>query len=127
MIAAYRHMHALGHAHSFEVFAHGQLVGGIYGIAVGRMFFGESMFSAQSGGSKVALAALARHLHGWGCPVIDAQVENEHLMSLGAERWPRRQFLEAVEGLRDQPGLAGSWTERVGDWPASRLAGTTPA
>ncbi|MDR7134604.1 leucyl/phenylalanyl-tRNA--protein transferase [Lysobacter niastensis] len=122
MIQAYQRMHELGHAHSFEVFADGRLIGGIYGIAVGRMFFGESMFSAQSGGSKVALAALARHLYDWGWPLIDAQVENEHLVSLGAERWPRRPFLDAVEGLVDQPGLVGPWTQRVGDWPACRLA-----
>ena len=122
MIQAYGRMHELGHAHSFEVFAGGRLVGGIYGIAVGRMFFGESMFSAHTGGSKVALAALARHLHGWGWPLIDAQVENEHLMGLGAERWSRRTFLDATGHLVDQPGLVGPWTERVGDWPACRLA-----
>ncbi|MFC3549525.1 leucyl/phenylalanyl-tRNA--protein transferase [Lysobacter cavernae] len=121
MRVAYQRMHALGYAHSFEVFDGERLVGGIYGIAVGRMFFGESMFSAQPGGSKVALAALAHHLDHWGWPLIDAQVENDHLLSLGAQRWPRRRFLETVADLRDQPELRGPWTARVGDWPARRL------
>ena len=75
----------LGHAHSVEVFDGDRLVGGIYGVAIGRAFFGESMFSGESGGSKVALAALASRLHEWGWPLIDAQVENAHLMSMGAE------------------------------------------
>ena len=70
------------------------LVGGIYGVAIGRMFFGESMFSAASGGSKVALAALAQRLRDWGWPLIDAQVENPHLLRLGAESWPRAEFLQ---------------------------------
>ena len=124
MCHAYGRLHALGHAHSFEVFDGDRLVGGIYGVAVGRMFFGESMFSAQSGGSKVALAALAHHLHGWRWPLIDAQVENDHLLSLGAQLCPRERFLEAVETLVEQPGAVGSWRDRVGDWPAAHLAST---
>ena len=112
MQVAYRRLHALGHAHSFEVFDGDRLVGGIYGVAVGRMFFGESMFSAESGGSKVALAALARHLHAWGWPLIDAQVENAHLMSLGAQPWPRRRFVAEVAALAAQPALPEPWTER---------------
>lgn len=122
MCHAYGRLHALGHAHSFEVFDGERLVGGIYGVAVGRMFFGESMFSAQSGGSKVALAALAHHLLDWGWPLIDAQVENDHLLSLGARRCPREGFLEAVEALVEQPGAVGPWRDRVGDWPAAHLA-----
>lgn len=126
MRAAYGRMHALGHAHSFEVFDCDRLVGGIYGVAVGRMFFGESMFSAVSGGSKVALAALARHLHGRGWPLIDAQVENDHLMRLGAQRWSRERFLASVAELAAAPVEPGSWTQAVGDWPASRLAEAAP-
>jgi leucyl/phenylalanyl-tRNA--protein transferase len=75
MREAYAELHRLGHAHSVEVFDGDRLAGGIYGVAIGRMFFGESMFSAQSGGSKLALAGLASRLHGWGWPLIDAQVE----------------------------------------------------
>ncbi|WP_396614941.1 leucyl/phenylalanyl-tRNA--protein transferase [Lysobacter soli] len=122
MRAAYERMHELGHAHSFEVFEGARLVGGIYGVAIGRMFFGESMFSAESGGSKVALAALAAHLGSWGFPLIDAQVENDHLLSLGAELWPRPRFLAAVAELTAEPGIVGSWSARVGCWPATRLA-----
>lgn len=114
MRAAYMRLHQLGHAHSIEVFDGGDLVGGLYGIAIGRMFFGESMFSAQPGGSKVALAALARQLHEWEWPLLDAQVENEHLLSLGAELWTRPRFLDAVASLVVQPGMMGPWTGRFG-------------
>ncbi len=122
MQAAYRELHRLGHAHSVEVLDGGELVGGIYGVAVGRMFFGESMFSAVSGGSKVALAALAHRLHEWGWPLIDAQVENAHLLSLCAELWPRRDFLQAVAAQTQEPAEAGSWTSRFGALRASELA-----
>lgn len=129
MRAAYVRLHRLGHAHSMEVYAPPAavaaapaLVGGIYGVAVGRMFFGESMFSAESGGSKAALAALARILRGWGWPLIDAQVENAHLVTLGAETMPRRRFLAAVDRLGAAPETAGSWRERVAPFPAATLA-----
>jgi leucyl/phenylalanyl-tRNA--protein transferase len=123
MRQAYSHLHRLGHAQSVEVFDEdGALAGGIYGVAIGRMFFGESMFSARSGGSKVALAMLARRLHGWGWPLLDAQVENPHLFSLGAETWPRPRFLEAVAGLVAVPGLDGSWAAAFGAPEASELA-----
>lgn len=127
MRAAYGEMHAIGHAHSFEVFDGDRLVGGIYGVAVGRMFFGESMFSAVSGGSKVALAALAFRLRAWGFPLIDAQVENDHLLGLGARLWPRARFLDAVAELTARPGMVGRWTDRVGRWPAARLADAGPS
>lgn len=119
---AYARLHRLGHAHSVEVFDGQTLVGGIYGVAVGRMFFGESMFSEQTGGSKVALAALACRLHQWGWPLLDGQVENDHLLSLGAQSWPRPQFLAAIAPLVAQPGTIGPWTESFGEWPARMLA-----
>jgi leucyl/phenylalanyl-tRNA--protein transferase len=122
MQAAYLELHRLGHAHSIEVFDDGELVGGIYGVAVGRMFFGESMFSGRSGGSKVALAALARRLCEWGWPLIDAQVENGHLLGLGAESWPRADFLRRIEALVPIPEPAHSWTNRFGMLPATLLA-----
>jgi len=127
MRAAYLQLHRLGHAHSVEVFDGAQLVGGIYGVAVGRMFFGESMFSAQSGGSKVALAGLARILSTWGWPLIDAQVENPHLVSLGARRLPRAAFLAEVARWAETPGLPGSWALRVAPFPSARLADPDPA
>ncbi|MBO9715877.1 MAG: leucyl/phenylalanyl-tRNA--protein transferase [Pseudoxanthomonas sp.] len=123
MRQAYSRLHRLGHAHSVEVFDEdGDLAGGIYGVAIGRMFFGESMFSARPGGSKVALAMLARRLHDWGWPLLDAQVENPHLYSLGGEAWPRPRFLEAVASLVDMPGQEGSWETVFGAPPASGLA-----
>ena len=123
MRAAYVHLHRLGHAHSVEVFDEdGTLAGGIYGVAVGRMFFGESMFSAHTGGSKIALAALAARLHAWGWPVLDAQVENPHLLSLGAEHWPRARFLAEVERLAAGPGRIGPWTGDFGTIEAAALA-----
>lgn len=128
MQAAYRALHRLGHAHSIEIFDGARLVGGIYGVAVGRMFFGESMVSLVSGGSKAALAALACRLHDWGWPLIDAQVENAHLLRMGAESWPRSRFLAAIAPLVDaleagEPGRPGPWTAAFGDLPISRIAG----
>lgn len=126
MIAAYEELHRLGHAHSIEVFAGDALVGGLYGVAIGRIYFGESMFSAASGGSKVALAALAWRMREWGWPLLDAQVENEHLLSLGAELWPRERFLSALEALTADPQAPGSWTRRFGLLAATDLAATRP-
>ena len=119
---AYVGLHRLGHAHSVEVLDGSTLVGGIYGVAIGRMFFGESMVSLQTGGSKVALAALAHRLHQWGWPLIDAQVENEHLRSLGAESWARADFMQQVGQLVASPQPTGSWTDRFGTLPVSLLA-----
>lgn len=109
MIEAYTALHALGHAHSVEVWDDGQLVGGIYGVAVGRLFCGESMFSARSGGSRIALVALAHLLRGWDFPLIDAQVSNPHLLSLGALELPRKVFLSRVRELVAQPFDNATW------------------
>lgn len=122
MIAAYQALHRLGHAHSVEVYDGGTLVGGLYGVAVGDAFFGESMFSRLPDGSKVALASLATVLGDWGWPLIDAQVENDHLIRLGAERWPRDRFLTELAPLVGRPGRPGTWTCAFGDFPATRLA-----
>jgi len=121
MLAAYAELHRLGHAHSVEVWSGSRLVGGIYGVAIGRMFFGESMFSAESGGSKAALAGLARTLAGWGWPLIDAQVENPHLRSLGARLLPRAEFLLRISELVALDGRIGPWTEAFGSLPAAGL------
>jgi leucyl/phenylalanyl-tRNA--protein transferase len=122
MQAAYVELHRLGHAHSVEVWSGDALVGGIYGVAIGRMFFGESMFSRRPEGSKVAIAGLAHRLHAWGWPLIDAQVENPHLLSLGAELWPRTEFLRAIAPLVAEPQTPGTWTEHFGELPARALA-----
>ncbi len=126
MREAYLALHRLGHAHSIEVFDSDQpeagLVGGLYGVAIGRMFFGESMVSLTSGGSKVALGALAQLLREWDWPLIDGQVENSHLLSLGAESWPRSRFLAKVETLCAHPGRIGRWSDAFGVRPAADLA-----
>ncbi|MCE7950815.1 MAG: leucyl/phenylalanyl-tRNA--protein transferase [Xanthomonadales bacterium PRO7] len=112
MSAAYCALHELGHAHSIEVRnVEGRLVGGIYGIAIGRMFFGESMFSTQTNGSKVALIALCRVLHEWGFPLLDAQVESAHLTTMGASTMPRSAFVAQVADACAEPFPAGSWRE----------------
>jgi leucyl/phenylalanyl-tRNA---protein transferase len=121
MRAAYTGLHRAGHAHSVEVFDGPRLVGGLYGVAIGRMFFGESMFSGESGGSKVALAGLAHRLRQWGWPLIDAQLPNPHLDRMGAETWSRARFLTDLARLVRMPDGAGPWRSRFGAWPASDL------
>jgi leucyl/phenylalanyl-tRNA--protein transferase len=103
MKRAYTSLHVAGLAHSVEVWRDGELAGGIYGVALGRMFFGESMFSRRPDGSKIAMARLAAQLDRWGFPMIDCQLETDHLMSLGAEPMPRRRFVKEVERLVREP------------------------
>ncbi len=110
MREAYVRLHRLGHAHSVEVWDGANLVGGIYGVALGRLFCGESMFSAHSGGSKVALVALADLLRGMDFPLIDAQVANPHTLGLGDIEMPRASFLREVAQLTRLPGRTGSWS-----------------
>lgn len=93
---AYLQLHHLGHAHSFEVWHHDQLVGGLYGIGIGTAFFGESMFSERTDASKVAFVYLIHYLTQAGFGLIDCQVENPHLARLGAFLIPREQFLAKV-------------------------------
>ncbi len=109
MIDAYVHLHRQGHAHSVETWEGDRLIGGIYGIAVGKLFCGESMFSAESGGSKVALMALGRLLHEEGYPLLDAQVANHHTLGLGAIEMSRADYLVQSSALAAQPGRVGSW------------------
>jgi leucyl/phenylalanyl-tRNA--protein transferase len=118
MFDAYVRLHTRGHAHSVEVYADGELVGGIYGVAIGRMFFGESMFSAATNASKVALMALCRGLHQWQFPLLDAQVASPHLLSLGAFQMPRARFVAHVTDYCERPAVAGLWQD---NWPI-RLA-----
>ncbi len=108
---AYVRLHTLGHAHSVEVWDGEELAGGVYGLAIGRLFCGESMFSAQSGGSKLALVALAQLLRDMGFPLIDTQVANPHTLSLGATEIPRAEFLREVARLGQLPGRVGSWAD----------------
>lgn len=92
MVKAYVRLHAMGVAHSVEVHLDNQLAGGIYGLALGSVFFGESMFSKREDASKIALIALCRQLHQWGFTLLDCQVENPHLLSMGAREISREEF-----------------------------------
>lgn len=110
MQAAYCQLHEQGIAHSVEIWEHGELVGGLYGIAMGKLFFGESMFSVRDNASKVALIALTRQLQRWGYHLIDCQVPSAHLQSMGANEMTRSTFLSLLQQYRDQPGRDGRWT-----------------
>ncbi|MEW7978599.1 MAG: leucyl/phenylalanyl-tRNA--protein transferase [Candidatus Sedimenticola endophacoides] len=115
MQAAYQHLHTLGHAHSAEVWHQGALVGGLYGVAIGGIFFGESMFSRRSNASKAALVSLCRFLSGHGFAMIDCQLHTHHLQSLGAEEIPRARFAEALERHCPAGTLPpGSWRDGTG-------------
>ncbi|WP_131111019.1 leucyl/phenylalanyl-tRNA--protein transferase [Sulfuricystis thermophila] len=109
MRIAYRRLHALGYAHSVETWRDGRLIGGLYGVAIGRAFFGESMFSLERDASKIALAHLCRYLcvHNFG--MIDCQMETAHLHSLGAQPMPRDAFLARLASLVEQGDAPGRW------------------
>jgi leucyl/phenylalanyl-tRNA--protein transferase len=100
MITAYRELHALGFAHSVEAWHEGELVGGLYGLFLDGLFFGESMFSRRTDASKVALVKLTRLCLAAGVPVIDCQVPNPHLASLGCRLMPREEFLREISASR---------------------------
>ncbi|RZT90174.1 leucyl/phenylalanyl-tRNA--protein transferase [Azospira oryzae] len=109
MQAAYRHLHELGLAHSVETWVDGELVGGLYGIALGRMFYGESMFSWRSDASKIAVAHLARYLERLGFGMVDCQMHTAHLASLGAREIPRDDFIARLDALVAAGPAPGPW------------------
>ncbi len=109
MQAAYIQLHELGYAHSVEVWQNGQLVGGLYGIAMGKVFFGESMFTEVSNASKFGFINLVKHLIPQGFELIDCQQETKHLASLGAEAIPRPDFLKLLTNLIKSPQPSGRW------------------
>ncbi len=120
MQAAYLRMHELGYAHSVECWHEGRLVGGLYGMALGRMFFGESMFALETDASKVALAHLSRLLAARGYAMIDCQMTTAHLQSMGGREMPRKQFVEALKRATvDGPGPQRWPAETARDftWP----------
>ncbi len=106
---AYQHLYTLGYAHSVEAWQDEQLVGGLYGVALGRIFFGESMFARVSDASKVAFVQLVRQLRRWGYVLIDCQIYTGHLASLGAAPMPRAEFCAALEQYVQPPNHAGRW------------------
>lgn len=109
MIEAYTKLHELGHAHSIETWQEGKLVGGLYGVAIGGAFFGESMFSRTTDASKVALVSLVRQLRAWGFQLFDCQQASPHVMRLGAEEIPRRLFIEHLNAALTIPDRRGRW------------------
>jgi leucyl/phenylalanyl-tRNA--protein transferase len=109
MIQAYVGLHGLGHAHSVETWLDGKLVGGLYGVAIGRMFYGESMFTRVSDASKIAFAHLVAQLRRWDFGLIDCQMETAHLASLGARPIPRQEFMKRLEKLINLAGVPGQW------------------
>jgi len=106
---AYRKLHRLGHAHSVEAWRDGELVGGLYGVCVGKMFYGESMFARVADASKVALAHLVFLLERLGMPLIDCQQETEHLARFGARPIARREFAEWLSRLVDSQEVIRDW------------------
>lgn len=110
MIEAYCRLHEQGFAHSVETWVDGELAGGLYGIALGRMFYGESMFSRRNDASKIAFVHLAKQLQRWGFAMIDCQMKTAHLASFGAREISRDEFSQRLTNLAAQPGVNGPWT-----------------
>ena len=109
MMGAYSRLAQLGFAHSVETWEDTELVGGLYGVALGRVFYGESMFSRRSDASKVALAHLARQLERWNFVLIDCQMTTKHLASFGAREIPRADFVRGVRAGVVLPGVPAPW------------------
>lgn len=116
MLAAYTRLHRLGYAHSVETWIDGQLVGGLYGVAIGRVFFGESMFARVTDASKIAFAHLVGQLRAWGYGLIDCQMSTRHLASLGAREIPRREFVARLAALTALPGQPSPWRFAPAVW-----------
>ena len=112
MIAAYTRLHHLGFAHSVESWRDGELAGGLYGVALGGAFFGESMFARADDASKVAFATLCDHLPSFGIDLIDCQVHTPHMQRFGAEGWSRDRFLAALAERMQRPTKRGQWQLR---------------
>jgi leucyl/phenylalanyl-tRNA--protein transferase len=109
MMEAYCEMHAAGIAHSVETWLDGDLVGGLYGVSLGRAFFGESMFTRVTDASKVALVALVRQLERWDFGMVDCQMNTPHLASFGAREIPRADFTRRLRELIHYPPVPAPW------------------
>jgi leucyl/phenylalanyl-tRNA--protein transferase len=120
MLSAYLRLAASGHAHSVEVWDQDALVGGLYGVALGRMFYGESMFSRRANASKVALATLVSQLQRWEFELIDCQMSTPHLASLGAREIPRAEFVGHVTRLAARPAVPSPWSLDEDIWERVR-------
>jgi len=109
MQEAYINLHGLGYAHSVESWFGGNLAGGLYGVSLGKCFFGESMFHLKTDASKVALATLVEKLKSWDFHFIDSQMTTEHMVRLGAKELPRRIFLKRLQSALRHPTRRGRW------------------
>ena len=119
MIAGYTALHEEGIAHSIEAWRDGRLAGGLYGISMGGVFFGESMFAAVPNASKVAFATLLANLIRWRFQLVDCQAYTEHLAGFGAAEWPRARFLAALKRALREPTRPGPWRLEVGSIEAA--------
>ncbi len=109
MVGAYVALHQAGYAHCVESWIDGALAGGLYGVSIGRVFFGESMFTRRSDASKFALVHLVRQLERWSFGMIDCQMSTPHLESLGAQEIARTEFMRTLEELVNYPTQKGPW------------------
>jgi leucyl/phenylalanyl-tRNA---protein transferase len=109
LVEGYRALHALGFAHSIEAWSGDRLVGGLYGVGLGRMFYGESMFAHEPDASKCAFTMLLAQLVAWNFALVDCQVHTEHLERFGAEEWPRPLFLQTVRAAVSEHTHRGRW------------------
>ena len=109
MVEAYTQLYEMGYAHSVETWQENRLVGGLYGVALGGVFFGESMFARVDDASKIALVALTRKLHEWGFTLIDCQIPSAHLSSLGAQEIARGAFMLELDRALKLSGQPGRW------------------
>lgn len=125
MIDAYKELHRVGKAHSFETWVGSELVGGLYGVSLGRMFFGESMFSRRTDASKIALAALVAFCRGSGVPMIDCQQRTDHLASLGGAELTRSEFEARLAALVDEPPIV-DWSYDPRLWRELGISGASP-
>ena len=124
MREAYLRLHALGFAHSAEAWRGGRLVGGLYGVALGGCFFGESMFAREPDASKAAFATLVRQLGRWGFALIDCQMHTEHLARFGAREWPRARFLRHLRAALERETRRGRWSLDAAAGEPGREEGT---
>lgn len=113
MIAAYSELHQLGYAHSVECWHQHKLVGGLYGVAIDRVFFGESMFKKRTDASKCAFVYMVKHLHNWGFQLIDCQIQTNHLDSLGAILIPRSEFIGLLEQYCQNLKTQNTWKSDI--------------
>ncbi|TPV97278.1 MAG: leucyl/phenylalanyl-tRNA--protein transferase [Myxococcales bacterium FL481] len=109
MQSAYARLHRHGYAHSVEAWRGDELVGGLYGVSLGRVFCGESMFARTPDASKVAFVWLVQQLERWGVELVDCQVHTDHLARFGAREWPRQRFLATLRALVQMPTRRGVW------------------